>query len=66
MYKKIKHLKKKIERKLTFSLEGIDCIKVEGINVASDVDPGSDISVLVTCEEIVMSKATHHAKTERM
>jgi hypothetical protein len=59
-------LNKKIERQLTFSLEGTDCIKVEGINVASDVDPGSDISVFVTCEEIVMSKASHHAKTARI
>jgi len=59
-------LNKKIKKQLTFSLEGTDCIKVEGINVASVVDPGSDISVLVTCGEIVMSKASHYAKKARM
>jgi hypothetical protein len=49
---KVNTKKKKIERQLTFSLEGTDCVKVEGINVASDVGPGSDISVLVACEEM--------------
>lgn len=53
--RKIKTQIGKIKRQLTWSLEGTDRMKVEGLNLASDADPVSDISVLVTCEETVVT-----------